>query len=73
MGADANLVYTHTGDTVSGLSGAELNTASMTGDATYQLQILGLANEVSGNLLGTNSKLLVKIKIPSYATGVAGV
>jgi hypothetical protein len=73
MSANANVVYTHSGDTTSGLSGAELNTASMTADATYQLQIMRLYNITEGNDLGTNADVVVRINLHSYAHGVAGV
>jgi hypothetical protein len=72
IGGDADIIFTHSGDTVSGLSGCELDTSAMTAGATAQLHIYALAQHVD-NALGTNAKLLVTIKIPSYAHGVAGV
>lgn len=72
IGANANLVYTHAGSTVTGLSGAELNTASMTTTATFQLNILGLQND-QRNELGTNAKLIVKINNHTEASNVAGI
>jgi hypothetical protein len=72
MGANANLIYTHSGDTTYGISGAELDTSSITTDATYQLQILRLVNR-EDNELGTNAKLLVRINLPTFANDLAGV
>ncbi len=72
LGANANIVYTHAGDTVSGLSGAELNTASMTADATFQLKILELA-PIYNNNLGVNAVMRVMFNLSSYAKGIAGI
>jgi hypothetical protein len=72
IGSNANVVYTHSGDTVSGASGVELNTASMTTTATYQLKILGLVDR-EGNDLGTNAKLLVSINNHFYMKEEAGI
>lgn len=72
ISSNANVVYTHAGDNVTGRSGAELNTASMTTTATYQLKILGSVDSPD-NELGTNAKLLVTINNHSYAKGVVGV
>jgi hypothetical protein len=70
--ANANVVYTHSGDTVYGLSGVELDTASMAADVTYQLTILGLVNR-EDNALGTNAKLEVMINLHSFKAAVIGV
>jgi len=72
ISANANVVYTHSGNTTTGQSGAELNTASMTTTSTYQLQIMRLINRVD-NELGTNAKVLVRINNHSYANVVAGI
>jgi hypothetical protein len=72
MGANANVVYTHAGDTVWGLSGAELDTASMTTNATFQLTILGLVNR-EDNAQGTNAKLEVMINLHSFKAASVGV
>ena len=72
ISANANLIYTHGGDTVSGRSGNELDTSSMTTTATYQLRILGLVNDPS-NTVGLNAKLLVLINKHFYAKLTAGI
>jgi hypothetical protein len=72
IGSNANLVYTHSGSTVTGLSGAELNTASMTTTATFQLKIRGLVDDAR-NELGTNAKLIVSINRHSESNAVAGI
>lgn len=72
ISTNANIIFTHSGDTVSGKSGAELNTSSMTADATYQLQIMRLVNR-SDNALGTNAKLIVRINLSTNANALAGV
>jgi len=72
IGANANVVYTHAGVAATGLSGAELNTASMTTTSTYQLKILRLV-ERSDNELGTNAKLEVLINNHTEANNTAGI
>lgn len=72
IGANANLVYTHAGVDATGLSGAELNTASMTTTATFQLKILGLTRKL-GNALGTNAVLDVMINNHFYGNVVVGI
>lgn len=72
IGANADLIYTHAGDTATGLSGAELDTSDMAADATYQLTILGLVKR-EDNELGTNSKLLVRINLHTEDNNLVGV
>jgi len=43
VGLNANLIYTHAGNAITGYSGTELDTAGTTADATAQLLILGAA------------------------------
>jgi hypothetical protein len=69
---NANIVYTHSGNTTSGQSGAELNTASMTADATYQLTILRMVPRVN-NEMGTNVKLEVRVNLSTEALRIAGI
>jgi len=69
IGVNADLIYTHAGDTATGLSGAELDTSDMSVAATGQLTILGLVSRAD-NALGTNAKLLVKINYHQKAVGV---
>ena len=72
VGANANIVYTHAGDTNTGLSGAELNTASMTTTSTYQLKMLRLVDR-EDNELGENSKFEVLINNHTEEAGTDGI
>jgi hypothetical protein len=72
VGMNANLIYTHAGSTLTGQSGAELNTATIATTATFQLKTLRLV-DVEGNDLGANSRLVVRINNHRFAPGVAGV
>jgi hypothetical protein len=72
ISSNANVVYTHGGDIVSGRSGVELDTSSMTTTNTYQLKILGLVDKPN-NELGTHSKLLVTINNHFYMKEEAGI
>ena len=72
IGTNADVIYTHAGDTATGLSGAELDTSAMSADATFQLSILGLIPR-ENNALGTNSKLRVRINLHTEANVVVGI
>ena len=72
IGLNANVIYTHAGSTVTGLSGAELNTATDASDATFQLQTMRLL-DVADNEFGANARILVRINLHSFAAAVAGV
>lgn len=72
IGLNANLIYTHAGDTLTGLSGAELNTTGMTTTATLQLKVLRLVNRLD-NELGTNAKLEVLINNHTEGNSTAGI
>ena len=73
VGLNANLIYTHAGSTGSGLSGAELNSSTVTADATFQMTILGLSGTMNNDPTLVNSKWLVSINLPSPFPGIAGV
>ena len=74
IGLNANVVYTNSVSTYSGLSGAELNASTMATDATFQLKILGNADIPGRNALGSaNPVLLVKINNHLFGNVVAGV
>lgn len=74
ISANANLIYTNPGSTGSGLSGAELDTSSMTTTATFQLKILGNADIPGRNEMGSaNPVLIVKINNHRYGNVVAGL
>lgn len=75
IGLNANLIYTHSGDTVYGLSGAELDTTSdpPDTDASNQLTILRLANRPDNTINLTHNKFIVSINQHTEATGAIGV
>ena len=72
IGSNANVIYTDSGDTTTGLSGVELDTSSMTTTVGYQLKIQRLVNRPD-NELGTNAKLVVSINNHFYANAVVGI
>ena len=63
MGLNAVLIYTHSGSTTTGLSGAELDTTSdaPAADASNQLLILRAVNREDNDTTITHAKLLVMI------------
>lgn len=73
VGSNANVIYTNSGSTSSGLSGVELDTSSMTTTATYQLRILGFSQIPGRSEAGANAVLLVKINNHYYGNVVAGI
>lgn len=72
IGTNADYIFTHGGDTATGLSGVELDTADMSSAATAQLTILGIVPR-EDNELGTNTKLLVRINNHTEDNNIAGV
>lgn len=74
IGLNANVVYTNSVSTYSGLSGAELNSATVATDATFQLKILGSADIPGRNTMGSaNPVVLVKINNHLYGNVVVGL
>ena len=71
VGLNIDLVYTHSGSTTSGKSGAEIDRSTVAATNTLQLKILRLANKVD-NALGDSAKWLVMINLHSqrYLTGL---
>lgn len=64
MGVNANIVYTQAGSTVTGLSGAELNTATPpAADAGMQLMLLKAVNRVDNDTTLTRAKVEVLINL----------
>lgn len=72
IGSNADFIYTHAGDTATGLSGAELDTSDMSAGATAQLTILGVIPRAD-NALGTNVKLRVRINLHTEANTIVGI
>lgn len=75
VGLNANLIFTHAGNTMTGLSGAELDTTSDGPDttATDQLKILRLVNREDNDTGAAWVKAEVIINRPSQFPGVAGI
>jgi len=72
MGANADLVYTHDGDTNTGFSGAELDVSTIDVTATLQIKILRLVNR-EDNELGINGKYEVLINMSTEVARIAGI
>lgn len=70
VGNNANVVVA-AGNTVTGLSGMELDNATEAVTAGLNLQILGLSKRVDNNL-GEHAKWLVKINDSEFAVGQTG-
>lgn len=78
VNANANLIFTHAGNTYSGVSGVEINGSSAGTDATYQLTLLGLHNVYDPaaygyNTYGAYAKWRVQINLHQLRHGIAGV
>ena len=75
IGLNAVLIYTHSGSTTTGLSGAELDTTSDTpaADASNQLTILRAINRADNDTTLTHAKVEVKINNHTEAHGVVGL
>lgn len=74
MGLNAVLIYTHSGSTVSGLSGVELDTTSdaPAADASNQLLILRAANIPDNDTTLTHAKVEVMINQHTQNQGTVG-
>lgn len=72
VGLNANVVYTHAGSTVTGLSGAELDATTPATTAGFQLTIISLY-DIPGNDVGLQARWLVRINNHTYAPGNLGV
>ena len=75
IGLNAVLIATHSGDTIYGYSGIELNTTSDApdADASNQLTIEGLKPAVDNELASANSIAIVRINNHTRAHGAIGV
>lgn len=71
IGANVNLIFTNSGDTINGQSGVEAD-GSATLAATKQLYIQSLAPD-QDNKFGANAQLIVKINLPLPNFDTAGV
>lgn len=76
VGLNAALIYTTAGSTITGRSGAELDTGTTTAPGTsagLQLKVKGFVNREDNDMAAANSKLLVQINVHTLASGVAGI
>lgn len=75
IGFNAVLIYTHSGSTVTGMSGAELDTTSdvPAADASNQFLIKRFANREDNDMASANSKVLVTINTHTEAHGALGI
>lgn len=72
MGLNANLIFTNSGSTISGLSGVELDTTSdvPAADASNQLLILEASKDMDRNDT-TASNTVVRVKINTHGMGTS--
>ncbi len=75
VGLNANLIYTHSGSTITGRSGAELDTTSDVpdADASNQLTILRVVNRPDNYAATAFTKVLVTINQHTELTGAIGI
>lgn len=75
VGLNANLIYTHSGSTTTGRSGAELDTTSdgPDADASNQLTILRVVNRSDNYAATAFTKVLVSINQHTELTGAIGI
>lgn len=75
VGLNAVLIYTNTGDTNTGQSGAELDTTSdaPAADASNQLTILGVVPRDDNEAASAYTKCLVRINQHTEAPGAIGI
>ena len=75
IGFNAVLIYTHSGSTITGQSGAELDTTSdvPAADASNQLLIKRFVNREDNDMAAANSKVLVTINLHTEAHASLGI
>jgi len=76
--SNALLIATHTLNTISGVSGIEINGSSSASDLTYQLTLIDVApvydaDAMAWNTFGAFAKWLCSIQLHQLRTGRAGV
>src|SRR3990167_10802561 len=72
MGLNAIFIYTHSGSTITGISGVELDTTGTVpaADASYQLRIVGAVNRLDNDTTLTHAKVLVVLNNHTEAHGM---
>lgn len=76
VGLNAALIYTHSGSTVTGRSGAELDSGTTTAPANtagLQLKVRAFVNREDNDMASANAKLLVQINNSTIANATAGI
>lgn len=73
VGLNADLIYTHSGSTTTGLSGAELSQASLAITAGLALKILRVVNREDNAIGETHAKLEVSLNDHTQVAGAAGI
>lgn len=63
VGLNANLILTHAGVAITGISGMELNSSTVAANASYQLLILGAVPDPANDIATVNSKWHVMINL----------
>lgn len=63
VGSNADLIFTHTGNTITGISGMELNSSAINTGAAYQLKILGAVPREDNDISLVNAKWRVMINL----------
>jgi hypothetical protein len=70
VGANANLVFTHSGSTITGKSGVEIDSSTSAVGATLQCRVLRFANRTDNEAAAAANKVEVMINLHTETTGV---
>lgn len=74
IGTVSNILFTHSGDTVTGRSGCEADATVATGDATYQLYVTGLSRHPEHqDTTAAFTRLQVLINLHTERTASLGI
>jgi len=74
VGLSSNILFTHAGSTITGISGAEVD-ATAAADATYQCTILAFSNDPKNDANAVGNRVLVQFGLHSQlpAGGIVGI
>lgn len=70
VGANANLVFTHSGSTITGISGVEVDSSTSAVGATLQVRVMRFANRTDNEANAAANKVEVMINLHTATTGV---
>lgn len=70
IGANANLVFTHSGNTITGISGVEVDSSTSAVGATLQVRVLRFVNDPENEANSAANKVEVAINLHTMTTGV---